>query len=123
MRPTRSTCARLLKAREDLTDSERHDLAQVLAHWSRSEEHARRIVMALPERPTAIDIRRTAAHIRPPSSAKRARQGCPDCFGSGFSVRMRPDGYTEAQPCRCVVEQADLLLPTPEQVSNSQGLS
>ncbi len=119
MKPTRSTCARLLKTREDLTDAERHDLAAVLSRWSRGEEQARRIVEALPERPTAIEIRKAAAHIPPTTSAPRARQGCPHCFGSGFAVRLRADGYTEAQPCQCVVEQPDLLLPTPEQVSSA----
>ena len=120
MKPNRSTCARLLKSRQDLTDAERHDLAAVLSHWSRAEEQARRIVLALPERPTAIDIRRTAAQIRPAASTQRARQGCPHCFGSGFAVRLRVDGYTEAQPCQCVAEQPDLLLPAPEQLTSAR---
>jgi len=112
MSPTKATSARLLKGREELTDTERHDLAEVLSYWARNEEHARRIVLGLPNRPTALDIRRAALHIRPPVATKRARPGCPHCFGSGFSVKIRADGYTAAQPCECVVEQPELLLAT-----------
>ena len=118
MKPSKATCNRLLKTREDLTEAERHDLAAVLSHWSRTEEQARRIVLALPERPTAIDIRRAAAQIRPATSAKRARQGCPQCFGSGFAITMRKDGYTAAYSCPCVVEQRDLLLATPQETQS-----
>lgn len=121
MRPTKAACTRLLKSREDLAETERHDLAEVLKHWSRTEEHARHIVLALPERPTAIDIRRAASHIRPASSVRRARQGCPHCFGSGFAVRIRADGYTEAQPCSCMIEQTDLLLATPQSASATRA--
>lgn len=110
MKPARSTSARLLKRCEELTDSERHDLAEVLSHWARSEEHANRIVLGLPSRPTALDIRRAALHSRPAVATKRARQGCSHCFGSGFSVTIRPDGYTAAKPCDCVVEQPELML-------------
>ena len=42
MRPAKSTCSRLLKACEELTEAERHDLAEVLSRWSHGEEHARR---------------------------------------------------------------------------------
>lgn len=110
MRPTKATSTRLLKQCEDLTDSERHDLAEVLSYWARSEEHARRIVLALPPRPTALEIRRAALRTRPQAPVKRARQGCPHCFGSGFAIEIRPNGYTAAKPCECVVEQPELML-------------
>lgn len=110
MRPTKATSARLLKSCEDLTETERHDLAEVLSYWARTEEHARRIVLALPKRPTALDIRRMAIHTRPPTTTKRARPGCPQCFGSGFAIRIRSDGYTAAHSCDCVAEQPELLL-------------
>src|SRR5947209_8481251 len=84
VRPVKSTCSRLLKHCEDLTEAERHDLAEVLSRWARSEEHARRVVLELPARPTAIDIRKAAARVRPVTSLRRPVQGCPRCFGSGF---------------------------------------
>lgn len=110
MRPKKSTCARLLKRLEDLTTAECHDLAEVLSRWAHSEEHARRIVIALPPRPTAIDIRKTAAQVRPPGPVRRPHQGCPKCFGSGFAVAIGPHGYSGARPCSCVTEQPELLL-------------
>ena len=110
MRPAKSTSSRLLKHCEDLTDAERHDLAEVLSRWTYSEEHARRVVLELPARPTAIDIRKTAARVRPPAALRRPQQGCPRCFGSGFAIKLGPHGYTGAHPCDCVTEQPDLLL-------------
>ena len=114
MKLAKSTCSRLLKNCEELTEAERHDLATVLSRWSHSEEHARRVVLDLPARPTAIDIRKAAARIRPPAPLKRPKQGCPRCFGSGFSIKIGPHGYTGAHPCDCVTEQPELLLiPEP----------
>lgn len=110
MRPVKSTCSRLLKHCEDLTEAERHDLAEVLSRWARSEEHARRVVLELPARPTAIDIRKAAARVKPTTSLRRPLQGCPRCFGSGFAIKIGPHGYTGAHACDCLVEQPDLLL-------------
>ncbi|HUS07136.1 MAG TPA: hypothetical protein VMZ52_12595 [Bryobacteraceae bacterium] len=110
MRPKKSTCARLLKIREDLTESERHDLSEVLARWAHSEEHARRIVLALPERPGAIDIREAASRIPVATATRRPSPGCSRCYGSGFAVTIGAGGYTGAQPCRCVTAQPELLL-------------
>lgn len=112
MKPTKATCGRLLKAC-DLTETERHDLAEVLSRWARTEEHARRIVAELPARPTPLDIRRLATRLHPETTVRRARAGCPRCFGSGFAVEIRADGYTEAHPCSCVLEQPELLLDEP----------
>lgn len=109
MRPQKSTSARLLKRCEDLTEAERHDLAEVLSRWAHSEEHARRIVNELPSRPTALDIRRLAPRVRP-SPVRRPQQGCPHCFGSGFAITLGPQGYTGAHPCQCVAEQPELLI-------------
>jgi hypothetical protein len=110
VRLRKSTCARLLKDREDLTETERHDLAEVLARWAHTEEHARRIVLVLPDRPTALDIRKAAAHVQPVRATKRPNPGCPHCFGSGFAVVITATGYTGAHPCSCVIEQPELLL-------------
>jgi hypothetical protein len=109
VRLNKSICGRLLKSCEDLTEAERHDLAAVLSRWAQSEEHARRIVDELPLRPTALDIRRAAPRARP-APVRRPQQGCPHCFGAGFAITIGPRGYTGARPCRCVVEQPELLL-------------
>jgi hypothetical protein len=110
VRLRKSTCIRLLKEREELSETERHDLAEVLARWAHSEEHARRIVLVLPDRPTALDIRKAAGRVQPIRSTKRPNPGCPHCFGSGFAVVIGTNGYTGAHPCTCVTEQPELLL-------------
>jgi hypothetical protein len=121
VRPKKSTCGRLLKSCADLTEAERHDLAEVLSYWSHTEEHARRIVSELPSRPTAIDIRRLAARVRPPMSSRRPQPGCPYCFGSGFAVKIGVHGYTGAQPCSCLAQQPELLLAECSQEKENSG--
>jgi hypothetical protein len=118
VRPAKSTCSRLLRACEELTEAERHDLAEVLSRWSHGEEHARRVVLALPARPTAIDIRKAAARLRPATPQTRPQQGCPRCFGSGFAIQLGPHGYTGAHPCDCVTEQPELFLTTADRDQN-----
>lgn len=108
MRPQKATSAKLLKVREDLTDAARHDLAAALSRWSQSEEHARRIVMALPERPSALDVRDTAARVPVPTTLRAPRANCPRCFGSGWKVSIETHGYTGVQRCECVVAQPEL---------------
>jgi hypothetical protein len=108
MRPQKATAAKLLRTRDDLSGAERSDLAAALSRWSRSAEHAQRIVSALPEHPSALDIRRTAERTPASTSRRRPRAGCPYCFGSGFSATVGRNGYSGVQACSCIEEQPEL---------------
>jgi len=105
MRPPKASAVKLLKTREDLNDTEKIDLAEALSRWSRSQEHARRIVAALPEHPSALDVRRTAEHVPVSTASQRPRPGCPYCFGSGFCTTIERNGYSGVQPCSCALAQ------------------